>query len=101
MRAWFPLFFTAALACGGKTEVGGKPVGSCTLASDEWACTSMDVDASGTSSQALPARPGNVGAGGACGPGDSTVDTTNSTMPAHYTGWPPCFGCTSNGLGVV
>jgi len=103
MRAWFPLLFTAALACGGKTEVGGKPVGSCTFASGEWTCTSTDVDAAATSPQTLPACPGNVGAGGVCATGDNTVDTTNPTVPAHYgnAAWPPCFGCTSNGLGVV
>jgi hypothetical protein len=92
-------------ACGGKEEVGGTPVGSCTLDPgaqpnvSQWNCTSMFADASGT----LPQCPGNIGAGGSCGGTDTTTDTTNPTEPAHYssTSSPPCFTCTSNGLGVV
>jgi hypothetical protein len=40
---------------------------------------------------------------GSCGGTDTTTDTTNPTEPAHYssTSSPPCFTCTSNGLGVV
>jgi len=73
-------------------------VGSCTLGSGEWTCTSSLADASGM----LPQCASGVGAGASCGGTDTTVDTTNPNEPAHYTtNSPPCFTCTGNGLGVV
>lgn len=38
MRAWVLFVLATAVACGGKKEVGGTPVGSCTLGSGEWSC---------------------------------------------------------------
>jgi hypothetical protein len=98
MRAWILLALTTMLACGGKEEVGGTPVGTCTVNAGEWSCTAALADASGT----WPQCAADVGAGASCGGTDTTTDTTNSTAPAHYrSSSPPCFTCTSNGLGVV
>jgi hypothetical protein len=113
MRAWILLVFAASVACAGKEEVGGTPVGSCTLGAsqfgpggDLWSCGSSVVDAGGTFQQC----PANVGAGASCVVGNSSVNDFNpqpglagdngfQNVFASELG--PCFQCTSNGLGVV
>ena len=116
MRAWISFVLVAVLACGGKEEVGGAPVGSCTLgtsqfgaSADQWSCTSSVVDAAGMGP--FQQCPANVGAGISClvsnsgpttpngspsgpgAPGFQNVFTSNTLAP--------CLECTSNGRGVV
>jgi hypothetical protein len=68
MRTWIAVALAAMLACGGKEDVGGAPLGSCTLGAsqfganaDQWSCTSAIVDASGMGP--FQQCPANVGAG--------------------------------------
>ena len=117
MRPWMLFAVAATLACGGKAEVGGTPVGSCTLGvsqlganADQWRCTSSVVDAAGMGP--FQWCPANVGAGVSC-----VVRTSGTivggTSPLSGPSAPgltsvfnsgtlgPCLQCTSNGLGVV
>jgi hypothetical protein len=98
-RGCVSIIIAILAACGGKEEVVGKPVGSCSLIGSAWYCTSALADASGT----WPQCTSNVGQGVSCSGTDTTVGTTNPTQPASTTttNAPDCFNCTSNGLGVV
>jgi len=117
MRTWFLFALAATLACGGKEDVGGTPVGSCTLGPgnpsgvNQWECTSALVDADGTGP--FQQCPANVGAGVSC-----VISSSSGTGFGAQPGWVgnpppgftsvfssdtlgPCLQCTSNGLGVV
>jgi hypothetical protein len=95
-KLWTVIAVFVAIGCGGKEEVEGPPVGSCSLGGGMWSCTSAVADSGGSWSQC----PSNVGQGSSCSVNDTTTDTTNPTQPAHYSNT-NCFMCTSNGLGVV
>jgi hypothetical protein len=119
MRAWILLALSVTLSCGGKEEVGGTPVGSCTLGvsqlganAEQWSCTSSVVDAAGMGP--FQQCPANVGAGASCAvnnSGTSPLDGPGSPldgpMAPGFTSvftsstYAPCLQCTSNGLGVV
>ncbi len=118
MRAWICFALAATLACGGKEDVGGTPVGSCTFGSsegrgggDQWLCTSAVVDAADTGP--FQQCPANVGAGVSCvisnssGPGFGAQPGWVGNPPPGFTSvfssgtLGPCLQCTSNGLGVV
>ncbi len=93
MRAWILIAFSAVLGCGGKAPE--TPEGSCSLVGDgEWSCKTTSTNAT----QALPECPADTQSGGSCG--ETNVDTTNPTMPAHYVEADNCFSCASAGLGT-
>lgn len=118
MRGWFLLVFAATVACGGKEEVGGTPVGSCTLGTsqlganaDQWSCISSVVDAAGMGP--FQQCPANIGAGVSCEFSSRSSALSGGTSPLSGPQAPgftnvfdtstyaPCLQCTSNGLGVV
>ena len=101
-----PFIVAATLACGGKEEVGGTPIGSCTLGTsplganaDQWSCTSTVVDAAGMGP--FQRCPANVGAGVSCAFPNSASEDPGFTSVFTSNTYSPCLQCTSNGLGVV
>lgn len=100
--AWRTLIVLLAAAAGCSDKQSSN--GSCTRAqprvvdgggADEWLCTTSATGAS----RGLASCSTEPVVGGECSL-DETVDTTNANEPAHFTTYPECFGCNSNGTGA-
>jgi hypothetical protein len=94
------VLLAAAAGCSGKQSVEG----SCARASarvvdggesEQWLCTTSATGAP----RGLASCSVEPVVGGSCAQ-QETVDTTNANEPAHFTTYPECFGCTSNGTGA-
>src|SRR5579863_9577614 len=100
--AWRTLITVLAVlaGCSGNQTFSG----SCTRANarvvdgggaDQWLCT---TSATGVS-RGLASCSAEPVVGGSCVQ-QETVDTTSPTQPAHYTTYPECLGCMSDGTGT-
>lgn len=107
---WPSIAVGTLLACGGKTGApglpSGPPEGTCSQHGGLWSCVADDAGASqdaGSSEEAggaffLTQCPSGVGSG-SCTESDQTVDTVNTSVPAHIIDG-DCLECATNGLGV-